>query len=177
MDTTEKTVAKNYVYRGAIINVRCDDALLPGGKPCKREIVEHRGGAAVLCVKNGKIAFVKQYRYAYGKEMTEIPVGKLEAGEEPLSAAKRELKEETGTEAEKFEKIAEVYPSPGYTNEIIYVYRAYPLSVGEASPDADEFLQAFWLDEAEVKQMIADGKISDAKTLIALQYYFLSEKK
>ena len=78
---------------------------------------------------------------------------------------------------EKFEKIAEVYPSPGYTNEIIYVYRAYPLSVGEASPDDDEFLQAFWLDEAEVKQMIADGKISDAKTLIALQYYFLSERK
>ena len=72
MDATEKTVKKNYVYRGKILNVRCDDALLPDGRACKREIVEHRGGAAVLCVHRGKIAFVKQYRYAYGEEVLEI---------------------------------------------------------------------------------------------------------
>ena len=175
MDTTEKTIEKNYVYRGKIINVRCDSALLPSGEPCKREIVEHHGGAAILCEKGGKIAFVKQYRYAYGKEVLEIPAGKLEAGEDPLNAAKRELKEETGVSAEKFEKIAEVYPSPGYTNEIIHVYRAYPVSVGEASPDPDEFLSVLWIGEEQAGKMLKNGEISDAKTIIALQHYFLEK--
>ena len=172
MDTTEKTIEKKYVYRGKIINVRCDGALLPNGEPCKREIVEHHGGAAILCVTGGKIAFVKQYRYAYGKEVLEIPAGKLEAGEDPLNAAKRELKEETGVSAEKFEKIAEVYPSPGYTNEIIYIYRAYPVSAGAASPDPDEFLSVLWIGEEDAEKMLKSGEISDAKTIIALQRYF-----
>lgn len=172
MDTTEKTIEKKYVYRGKIINVRCDGALLPNSEPCKREIVEHHGGAAILCVTGGKIAFVKQYRYAYGKEVLEIPAGKLEAGEDPLNAAKRELKEETGVSAEKFEKIAEVYPSPGYTNEIIYIYRAYPVSAGAASPDPDEFLSVLWIGEEDAEKMLKSGEISDAKTIIALQRYF-----
>ncbi len=177
MDTTERTVEKNYVYRGKIINVRCDSALLPSGEPCKREIVEHRGGAAILCEKGGKIAFVKQYRYAYGKEVLEIPAGKLEAGEDPLNAAKRELKEETGVSAEKFEKIAEVYPSPGYTDEIIHVYRAYPVSVGKSSPDPDEFLSVLWIGEDQAGKMLKNGEISDAKTIIALQHYFLEKAR
>ena len=100
------------------------------------------------------------------------PAGKLEAGEDPLNAAKRELKEETGVSAEKFEKIAEVYPSPGYTNEIIYIYRAYPVSAGVASPDPDEFLSVLWIGEEDAEKMLKSGEISDAKTIIALQRYF-----
>ena len=82
MELTEKTVKKNYVYRGKIISVRADDALRPDGKPCKREIVEHSGGACVLYSEDGKILLVKQYRYAYGETIYEIPAGKLNAGEE-----------------------------------------------------------------------------------------------
>ena len=174
MNLTEKTVRKNYTFRGKIINVRCDDALLPDGRACKREIVEHCGGAAALCVFNGKIAMVKQFRYAYGEEIWEIPAGKLERGEDPAEAAKRELKEETGACAETFERIAVVYPSPGYTDEKIYVYRALGVTLDSARPDDDEFLVVEWADEERVWQMLQSGKITDAKTLIALQYYFLN---
>lgn len=174
MDATEKTLKKNYVYRGKILSVRCDDALLPDGRPCKREIVEHGGGAAALCAYKGKIAFVKQYRYAYGEEVLEIPAGKLEANEDPASAAKRELREETGVRAQTLEQIAVAYPSPGYTNEKIYIYRALGVTLADSRPDDDEFLSVQWIDEARVRQMLFAGEFNDSKTLIALQYYFLN---
>ena len=175
MDFTEKTVKKNYVYRGKILNVRCDDAALPDGRACKREIVEHHGGAAVLCVRGGKIAFVRQYRYAYGESVLEIPAGKLEEGEDPLFAAKRELEEETGVTSTDFEKIATVYPSPGYTNEKIYVYRATDGKAGKQRLDDGEFLSVEWIEEKRAKQMLFAGEFNDSKTLIALQDYFLKK--
>lgn len=176
MDCIERTTRKNYVYRGRILNVRCDDALLPNDEPCKREIVEHSGGAAVLCVKDGKIAFVRQYRYAYQKTLTEIPAGKLEFGEDPLAAARRELAEETGIYAENLKKIAEIYPSPGYTDEVIYVYFADGGKAAEQHLDEDEFLSVEWLSEEEAKRRLLDGEFRDAKTAIALQYYFLQKE-
>ena len=91
MDYIEKTVQKNYIYRGKILTLRCDDALLPDGKPCKREIIEHSGGACVLYVENDKVLLVRQYRYAYGESLYEIPAGKLDQGEDPMQAAAREL--------------------------------------------------------------------------------------
>ena len=103
MDLTEKTVQKHYVYEGKIISVRCDEALRPDGKPCKRELIEHPGGACVLYVEDGRMLLVKQFRYAYGEVLYEIPAGKLEAGEDPALAAARELSEEAGVEAEKLE--------------------------------------------------------------------------
>ena len=89
MDFQEKTVNKNYVYQGKILSLRVDDALRADGKPCKREIIEHSGGACVLYVENGKVLLVKQYRYAYGESIYEIPAGKLNAGEDPMLAAQR----------------------------------------------------------------------------------------
>lgn len=124
MDLTEKTVNRNYVYKGKILSLRRDDALLPDGKPCVREIVEHCAGAAVLYVADGKIAFVRQFRYAYGEVITEIPAGKVERGEEPLVAAFRELREETGIVPSTMELLQIVYPSTGYTDEEIYVFLA-----------------------------------------------------
>lgn len=96
MDLTEKTIQKNYIYRGKIINLRCDDAQLPDGRPCKREMVEHPGGSSILCVRDGKILLERQYRYAYSKVIWEIPAGKIDPGEDPALAAIRELKEEAG---------------------------------------------------------------------------------
>ncbi len=173
MDLTEKTIKKNYMFQGKIISVRCDDAALPNGQPCKREIVEHSGGACVLYVKEGKALFVRQYRYAYGETVLEIPAGKLNPGEDPKEAARRELKEEAGVCAEKIEHLYTIYPSPGYTNERIYIYEATGGKEGKAQPDEDEFLEAEYIPLDKVKKMMSRGEIKDAKTLVALQAYFL----
>ena len=168
MQFKEETINKNYIYNGKIINVRRDDVKLPNDKKAIREIVEHSGGSTVYCEKDNKILFVKQYRYAYGKEILELPAGKLNENEDPMETALRELEEECGIKANKIEKMFEVYPSPGYTNEIIRVYRAYDLVKSKQHLDEDEFLSVVWLEKDKVRKMIDDGEINDAKTLIAL---------
>ena len=169
MDLTEKTVAKNYIYRGKIVDLRCDDALLPDGKPCKRELVEHPGGAAVVAVKEGKVALVEQFRYAYGELLLEIPAGKLERGEDPERAALRELGEETGLVAGRLKLLFTLYPTPGYTNEKIYIYEAEGVKEGPAHPDAGEFLNVRYVPLREAFQMVKDGRIRGGKTIVALQ--------
>lgn len=134
MNLTEKTVEKHTLYKGFIINLRVDDALLPDGRPCKREMVEHPGGAAVLCVEDGKVLLVRQFRYAYGEELLEIPAGKLDKGEDPAHAAARELEEETGRVAERVEKLFTLYPTPGYTNEKLHVFLAHGVHMGHVHP-------------------------------------------
>lgn len=175
MDHIEKTVRKNYVYKGKILNLRCDDALLPDEKPCKREIVEHSGGACVLYVKEGKALFVRQYRYAYGESVLEIPAGKLNAGEDPMLAAARELEEETGVCGATLTPLCVLYPSPGYTNEKIYIYFADDGAAGAQHLDEDEFLDVEWIELARVKEMLKKGELHDAKTIVALQTYLLRE--
>ncbi len=176
MDYVEKTIKKNYIYKGKILTVRCDDALQADGKPCTREIIEHNGGACVLYVEDEKILLVRQYRYAYGESIYEIPAGKLDNGEEPIVAAARELEEEAGIRAEKFELLYVNYPSPGYTNEKIYIYRAYGGQKVKAHLDDGEFLDVEYIPVARVREMLKNGEICDGKTIIALQAYFLSEK-
>ena len=173
MDFAEKTVRKNYVYRGKIVNVRCDDATLPDGRPCRREIVEHPGGAAVLCVREGKVALVRQFRYAYGESLYEIPAGKLEAGEDPLLAAQRELGEETGLCARELVLRFVLYPTPGYTNEKIYIYEALGAEKGEQHLDDGEFLNLEYVPVETALCWVEDGTIRDAKTIVALQRYAL----
>ncbi len=166
----EKTVKKNTIYSGKVVNLRCDEVLLENGKPGKREIVEHPGGAAILCEKEGKIVLVRQYRYAYGEELLEIPAGKLNRGEEPLSAAMREFEEETGLVAGKMTLLFRLYPSPGYTNEIIYIYLAEEVREGKQHLDEDEFLSVVLLPLKEAKKLCEEGKITDSKTLTAILY-------
>ena len=176
MDYVEKTVKKNYVYKGKILTLRCDDAELPDGKPCKREIIEHSGGACVLYVEDGKVLLVRQYRYAYGESIYEIPAGKLEIGEDPMKAAARELEEEAGVKAGRLELLFIDYPTPGYANEKIYIYRAYDGQKVAAHLDEGEFLDVEYLPIERVKEMLKNGEIRDGKTIIALQSYFLSER-
>ena len=173
MDMIEKTVQKNYVYRGKILNLRSDDALTPDGKPCKREIIEHSGGACVLYVENGAVLLVKQYRYAYGEVLYEIPAGKLEQGEDPEVTAARELEEEAGVQAEKLTLLFVDYPTPGYTNEKIYIYEATGGKKVEAHLDDGEFLTVEYVPLKKAKQMLETGEIKDGKTVIALLSYFL----
>lgn len=177
MDYIEKVVKKNYVYEGKIIKVRCDDAELPNGQPCKREIIEHSGGACVLYVENGAVLLVRQYRYAYGESVYEIPAGKLEMGEDPMLAAARELEEEAGVKAGRLELLFVNYPTPGYTNEKIYIYRAYDCVKTQAHLDEGEFLDVEYIPLTKIEEMLKAGEIKDGKTIIALQAYLLSEKR
>lgn len=173
MDLTEKTVKRNYIYNGKILSLRRDDALLPDGKPCVREIVEHSGGAAVLYLApDGRIPFVKQYRYAYGEVVCEIPAGKLEKGENPEAAALRELREEVGAIPDIVKPLQVVYPSPGYTDEKIYVYFASGGAVEPPAPDDGEFLEITYFTVDEAREMLARGEFRDAKTIIALSRAF-----
>ncbi len=171
MKYEEKTVRKNLVYKGKIITLYCDDALGSDGKACTREYVAHGGGACVLYEEDGKVAFVRQYRYPYGEETLEIPAGKIDQGEPPENTALRELEEEAGVKAGRLELMHVMYPSPGYTNEKIYVYRAYDGERVNAHLDEDEFLDVEWYDREEIERLLSAGKINDAKTLIALLQY------
>ena len=177
MDYIEKTIKKNYVYEGKILKLRNDDATLPDGRPCKREIIEHSGGACVLYIEDDKVLLVKQYRYAYGESIYEIPAGKLENGEDPILAAARELEEEAGVKANQLKLLHVIYPTPGYTNEKIYIYQAIGGEKVAAHLDDGEFLDVEYIPMEKVQEMMSSGEIKDAKTLIALQAYLLSNNK
>lgn len=171
MRLKEETIEQNYIYKGKIVNLRRDSVRLPDGSTSMREIVEHPGGAAVLCVKEGKVALVRQYRYAYGEEILEIPAGKLSLGEDPVLAAARELGEETGLIAEELVPLFVLYPTPGYTNEKIYIYEACGLRMGKQHLDEGEFLGVEYIPLDEAYRMIESGEIRDAKTIVALLQY------
>ena len=168
MDFKEKTVSEEYLYQGKILNLRKDQIILPSGNPAIREVVEHSGGSAIVCEVDGKILLVKQFRYPYKEEVLEIPAGKINTGETPEQTAIRELEEEGGMKAESVEKMFDVYPSPGYTNEIIRVYKAVNPTKTQMHLDEDEFLSGEWIERQKLKEMIDNGEIKDAKTLIAL---------
>ena len=168
MQFKEKTVSKNYIFNGKILNLRRDDITLPDGNPAIREVVEHSGGSAVLCVKDEKVLLVKQFRYPYEEEIWEIPAGKINDGETPDQTAIRELEEEGGIVAERVVKLFDVYPTPAYTNEVIRIYKAEGLTETEVKLDQDEFLSCKWFTLKEAFDMIDNGKINDGKTLIAL---------
>lgn len=168
MEFKEQTLRKEYLYKGKIINVRKDDALLPNGKTAIREVVEHSGGSAILCEKDDKVLLVKQFRYPYAEELWEIPAGKLNAGEDPKETAIRELEEECGVKAKKVSLLFEVYPTPAYDTEIIRIFKAEEIEKSVVHLDEDEFLTSAWIDKDDLKKMIRSGEIKDAKTLIAL---------
>lgn len=176
MEYLEKTVKKNTIYEGKILSLRCDDAVLPNGQMCKREIIEHSGGACVLFIKDGKVLLVRQYRYAYGESIYEIPAGKLEKDEDPKVAAARELEEEAGIKSKNLELLYIMYPTPGYTNEKIYIYHALDGVETQRHLDDGEFLDVEYIPLSKVKEMLKYGEIKDGKTIIALQAYFLNNK-
>ncbi len=177
MEFEEKTVKKNTLYTGKILNLRKDDVLLPNGKSAVREVIEHHGGSSILAEKDGKILLVRQFRYPYGEVIYEIPAGKLNLGEDARAAAFRELEEECGYKAEKMEELFSVYPSPAYTEEVIRIFKAEGLKKTEMHLDEDEFLAPVWVEKGELKEMIKSGEIKDGKTLIALLYAIGDIKK
>lgn len=168
MQFKEKTVKSEVIYKGRIITVKKDDIVLPNGNPAVREVVHHSGGSAILCELDGKILMVKQFRYPYAEEIWEIPAGKLNEGESPELTAIRELEEEGGVRANRVEKLFDIYPTPAYNDEIIRIYQAFDLEKVEKHLDEDEFLTSEWIEKDRLKDMIYNGEIKDAKTIIAL---------
>ena len=165
MNLFEKTVEKNYIYEGRIINVRRDNAELPDGKPCIREVVEHNGGVCVAAITaENELMFVRQFRYPYMKVVLELPAGKLEKGEDPFEAGKRELEEETGCVASEYYDLGEFYPTPGYCGEIIHLYAASGLSETQMHLDNDEFLEVEKIHIDKAVDMIMKNEIPDGKT-------------
>lgn len=171
MNTEERQKSSEYIYKGAIINMRLDTAILPNGNTAKREVVEHPGGVCVLPIdKNGDVLLVRQFRYPYMKETLEVPAGKRDkdGDSDPLTCGKRELKEETGAKAQNYIPLGTLYPSPGYTDEIIYMYAATGLAFGEAEPDEDEFINLVRMPLKEAVDMVMRGEIPDSKTQTAI---------
>ncbi len=168
----EKTLSTSYLYRGKIINVRQDRVEDARGKISFREIVEHPGAVAVLALTGkGEILFVRQHRQPAGEIMIEIPAGKIEPDEEPLACAQRELIEETGFSATDWEELCCFYPSPGFCDEVIYLYKAEGLMRSSApGGDPDENIVEQRLKLNEAAEMIRNGKIKDGKTIIAVQH-------
>ena len=180
MNLEEKKIREEYIYKGSIIKLRVDDAQVPDGTIHKREVVEHNGGVCVVPVTdNGEIITVKQFRYPYMEVVKEVPAGKRDGNEEPIVCGIRELKEETGCTAERFEYLGELYPSPGFCGEIIHMYAAFGLSYGDTDPDEDEFLLVEKTPIKELVEEILRGEIKDAKTQAAVlkTYYLLENQK
>ena len=171
MDKEEKKLSSEVVYEGRIFTVTKDDVMCPNGQKATREIVHHRGGVAILFKVDDKFIFEKQYRYALQEEIIEMPAGKLEKGEVPLEAAKRELLEETGYRPLEMIHLGDSYPTPGYSKEVIHLYYC-PKAVKEVRHlDSDENIELIYLTLEEIEKMIADGTIKDSKTVAAIFLY------
>ena len=169
-DLREVPVSEEIVFKGVLIDVSHMQVTLPNGKTAKREIVHHKGGAAVVPVDNeGNVYMVRQHRVAVDELTLEIPAGKLEyKGADTRESAIRELEEETGLRAEKVEFLINAIPTPGYCNETLGIYLATGLSQHEDHPDADEFLHVVKMPLKEAFERTMAGEFRDAKTAIGI---------
>lgn len=169
----EKTTQTKQIFEGNIISLQVDEVILPNGEKSQREIVKHPGAVAVIPItKDNKIVLVKQYRKPLEKALIEIPAGKLDANEQPIVAAIRELEEETGYTTKELSFVTSFYTSPGFADELIYIYITDTLEKLDVpvAGDDDEFIEMMEITLDEAKQLIEEGEIHDAKTNYAILY-------
>lgn len=160
----EQRIDGRTVYEGRIFRVESDTALLSNGAKVPREVLRHSGGVCVAAYDGENVLLVRQFRYPYGRVLWELPAGKLAAGENPDEAALRELSEETGCEPQRLVKLAESYPSPGYTDEVLHLYIALELRFLAQHLDENELLRVEKIPLRRAVEMVLSGEIRDGKT-------------
>jgi len=170
MEYEEKFIRRVHRFKGNIINVETQYVLLPNGKEATRDVVLHPGAAAIVPInEEGEIYLVKQFRKPIDQMLLEIPAGKLDfLGEDPNVCAVRELKEETGLTAKNMKHVSSVFSCPGFCNEVLHIYIATGINVGQSCTDEDEFLSVEKYHINDLKKMIYDGNIRDGKTIIGI---------
>jgi ADP-ribose diphosphatase len=156
-------------FRGRVITVTVDDVTLPNGHRTRLEIVHHPGGASVVALDNERrICLLRQFRHAADGYIWELPAGRLEPGEPPLSTAQRELVEEAGKVAESWQSLGICTPSPGVLRETVHLFLATGLAPAPAAPESAEVFEVHWVPLAEAYEWVVDGRINDAKTALGI---------
>ncbi len=169
-------VASRRVYTGRVINLDVDTVRFPDGSQGELEMIRHPGASAIVPVlgdpeaRDPQLVFIRQYRYAAGGFLYEIPAGRLDAGEAPVDCAARELTEETGFRADQVEHLYTMFTTPGFTDECIHVFRATGLQQGQSAREPDEFMSIEHMPLSRALDLIRTGEISDAKTALAILY-------
>ena len=162
------------IYTGRVITVNVDTVTLPNGLTVDLEVVRHPGAAAVVPLKDdGTVILIRQFRHAAGGFIYEIPAGKLDPGEDPRVCAARELEEEVGYCAGRFDLLSSIFTAPGFTDEVIHIYKATRLTRGRQQLDRDEVLEVIEMPLVEAIRMIETGAIRDAKSIVGLQAVYL----
>lgn len=168
-DLTEQCISSETISTGGMLTLKCDQVRLPNGRSSQREYVVHPGASVVVALlPNGRVVLEKQYRYPLHQVFIELPAGKIDAAEAPLLTAQRELLEETGYSAQRWISLGQQHPCIGYSDEVIHMYLALDLSAGLHQRDEDEALEVFDLSLDDCLLLMAQGKISDGKTMLAL---------
>ncbi len=169
MDYYEKTIDEKHIYKGNIIDIYSQTVELPDGRTSTRDIVRHPGASVIIPISDNKeLYLVEQYRKPIDKITLEIPAGKLDKGEDPMSCAVRELKEETGLEAKNIKHIMSIHSTPGFSDEVLHMYVATGLREGQSAADEDEFISTIKLPIEKLIRMIISGEITDSKTIIGI---------
>jgi len=165
----ERCTHSTTVFEGRIMKVRCDNVALSNGSCAIREVVDHVGGVGVLAFDDDdQVLLVKQYRYPLGRELLEIPAGTLSLGEDPAHCGRRELSEETGAVAGRFEPLGSFVPTPGFSGHKLYLFMATELEFGECHPDEDELLFVIRMPFSDLVERVMNGTIEDAKTVVSV---------
>jgi ADP-ribose pyrophosphatase len=170
-------ISSRLAFKGKTFNVYTDTLIEPGGHRNTRDVIRHNGSVVILAIDESKdpadpdVILERQYRHAAGQFLIELPAGKRDAGEAPLAAAKREMIEETGYRAKKWKMMLRCFASPGFLGEWMEIYLARDIREGVATPELDERIEVLRVPLSKAMQMVAEGKIHDGKTLIALSLY------